>query len=540
MAEASKIGGLPEAPLSAKFGKYRLLARMARGGMGDIYLALSEGPASFRKLVVIKLLRAESDDVDGYRSMFLDEGALAARLNHPHVVQTHEVGEADEQLFLVMDYLEGQPLSRVLRAAGRLPSPLAARIVADALSGLHYAHELRDFDGSPLSIVHRDLSPQNVFVTYDGTTKLLDFGIAKAALCTRALTEVGVLKGRISYMSPEHANGSDVDRRADVFAMGVVLWELATGRRLINGKLASQALKTLMDAEPLPRLSAASAEADPELEPIVARALEKRAEARYQTAEEMRVALEQYLAAKHVSIRSEHIGQFMLSHFSSQRTALEAQVRTCLAAEQATSGGKLPILGPRARLGSGSGSEVSGVTHQGTMNLEPSDPNTASTATRDFGRELRAGPSAWVKRLMLVAALSVTAGGLTTRACMRAKSKSHPQPVASASAKASPTVRVLAARDPAPSAPRGDEQPMNVPALARESQSLSSGAPPTPARWQNAPRRAPSAPREGRASAQATSTEPSAERAPAAPAPAVPARRRVSLVDDGQAVELLE
>jgi len=296
-----------------------------------------------------------------------------------------------------------------------------------------------------------------------------------------------------------------------------------------------------MDAEPLPRLSAASAEADLELEPIVARALEKRAEARYQTAEEMRLALEQYLAAKHASIRSEHIGQFMLSHFSSQRAALEAQVRTCLAAEQATSGGKLPILGPRARLGSGS--EVSGVTHQGTMNLEPSDLNTANTATRDFGRDLRAGPAAWLKKLVLVAALSVTVGGLTTRACMGTRGKRQTQAVASASATASPAVRVLAARDPAPTAAQNqDEPPMKARAAASdpEPDRTVSSAPPTAPRWQAAPRRAPTLSRESRPTVQPAATESNVERMPPAPPAAVPARRRVSLVDDGQVVELLE
>ncbi|HWL86171.1 MAG TPA: serine/threonine-protein kinase, partial [Polyangiaceae bacterium] len=208
---------------SARFGKYTFIATLGRGGMADVYLALQSGPVGFRKLVVVKKLRADVDvtEEDTYRAMLLDEARLAARLRHPHVVQTLEVGIHDGEHFMAMEYLEGQPLGRVATAAHRAGKPmepsLVVQIVMDVLSGLHYAHELRDFDGTPLGIVHRDVSPQNVFVTYDGQVKVVDFGIAKAAGAA-GTTQNGVFKGKLAYVAPEQASGDPVDARADVFA----------------------------------------------------------------------------------------------------------------------------------------------------------------------------------------------------------------------------------------------------------------------------------------------------------------------------------
>src|SRR6185369_10133796 len=241
--------------------------------MADVFLAVARGQLGLNKLVVIKRLRQALAEEKPFRTMFLDEARLAARLNHPNIVHTYEVGEQNAMYFIAMEYLEGQSLNKVLKELVRrketLEPAFAVRVVADALAGLGYAHELRDYDGRPLSVIHRDVSPHNIFVTYDGHTKLVDFGIAKAALSTTE-TEVGVLKGKVAYMAPEQAMGGRIDQRADLFAMGIVLWELLARQRLMTGASAANTLHKLMN-EAIPRLSEAVPGIDPALEAIVTR-----------------------------------------------------------------------------------------------------------------------------------------------------------------------------------------------------------------------------------------------------------------------------
>ena len=227
---ATRPGVLAMSP--APFAGYTLVAKLGQGGMAEVYLALAPGPQGFQKLVVVKRLHMNMEDEPMLVAMFLDEARIAARLAHPNVVQTNDVGEHEGSHFIAMEYLEGQPFDRILKHAvrdgERLPMRLAARIIADALDGLHYAHEACDYDGTPLGVVHRDVSPHNLFVTYDGVVKLLDFGIAKAT--TQVVeTRTGLVKGKFAYMAPEQARSAPADRRADVFAMGVVLWESIAG-----------------------------------------------------------------------------------------------------------------------------------------------------------------------------------------------------------------------------------------------------------------------------------------------------------------------
>ncbi|MDB4940788.1 MAG: serine/threonine protein kinase, partial [Labilithrix sp.] len=230
-------GGQIEGTPTTAFGKYQLFASLGRGGMADVFLAVARGQMGFNKLAVVKRLRQALAEEAAFRTMFLDEARLAARLSHPNIVHTYEVGEQDGVYFIAMEYLEGQSLNKVMKEALRrkdgLEPEVSARIIADALGGLGYAHGLADYDGRPLGIIHRDVSPHNIFVTYDGHTKLVDFGIAKAALSSTE-TEVGVLKGKVAYMSPEQAMGGRIDQRADIFAMGIVLWELLARQRLMT------------------------------------------------------------------------------------------------------------------------------------------------------------------------------------------------------------------------------------------------------------------------------------------------------------------
>lgn len=316
-------------------GKYRLIAKLGHGGMADVFLAVVHGPASFNKLVVLKRPRISIEENEGYALMFLDEAKLAARLNHPNIVQTYEVGESDDAYLMVMEYLEGQPLSRITRAVAK-GEPGAAgftratwvRIVAEILSGLHSAHELCDYDGTPLRIVHRDVSPQNIFVTYDGAVKIVDFGIAKAVLNTTH-TETGIFKGKVHYTAPEQVMGSkEFDRRADLFAAGIVLWELITQTRLFKGDSVT-VLHQLMTNE-IPRLSAVLPEVEPVLDDIVAKALERDPANRFATAQEMRQALEGYLRLSGEDVRADELGSKMLAMFADRRAHVRLQIKSYL------------------------------------------------------------------------------------------------------------------------------------------------------------------------------------------------------------------
>ena len=231
------VGLQRELTAEGSAGKYRIVLPLGQGGTSDVYLAIADGPGGFRKLAVLKMLRKSLSGDAEFRAMFLGEARLAARLHHPHVVQTYEVLEEPAGPVIVMEYLDGQPLSELIvrgREGNAFPLGMQLCALIDALAGLHAAHELADYDGTPLGVVHRDVSPHNVFVTVEGQAKVLDFGIAKL---TRSLveTEVGTTKGKLRYMAPEQIAGGKLDRRADVYAAGVMLWEAIAGERMWKG-----------------------------------------------------------------------------------------------------------------------------------------------------------------------------------------------------------------------------------------------------------------------------------------------------------------
>ncbi len=304
MAPDSYTGQHPDGPGEGAgsgvghLGRYQVIGRLATGGMAEVYLALSGELSGYRTLVVVKRILPHLASNTDFIRMFLDEARIAALLDHPNVVRIIEVGHDGDEYFLVMELVQGKPLSAIVRKAAKDKQPLtpalASYIVAQAANGLGYAHNLVDSEGRALGVVHRDVSPQNILVSFEGAVKMIDFGIARA-LGRVSHTNPGGLKGKIEYMSPEQASSEDVDRRADVFALGVVLWEAVTGRHLFRRETELGTMRAIVD-EPIPSPSDIMPVA-PQLEQIIMRALAKKRDDRFQTAEEMALALESYAFA---------------------------------------------------------------------------------------------------------------------------------------------------------------------------------------------------------------------------------------------------
>ncbi len=321
----------PTPGLNELGGKYRILADLGQGGTATVSLAVARGPSGFSKLVVLKVMKSNLAQEHDFAKMFMNEARLAARLNHPNIVQTNEVFEHTGLPVIVMEYLEGQALSGILaRARGTQKFPLSMhlRVISDMLSGLHYSHELADFDGTPLNVVHRDMSPHNVFVTFDGQVKLLDFGIAKLA-GSHVETATGVIKGKIRYMSPEQITGENVDRRADIFAVGVMLWEAVTDARMWSGMSEATIMNHLLNGE-LPNPREVNSHLDQHLEKIVMKALAPDPAERYATAAELQADIDEHLAHLGTQVRPRDIGKTVSDMFGDVRSQTKGIIETQL------------------------------------------------------------------------------------------------------------------------------------------------------------------------------------------------------------------
>jgi eukaryotic-like serine/threonine-protein kinase len=370
-------------------GKYQLIAEIARGGMGVVYLAMIQGPGGFNKLVVVKELKPELVEEPTFLTMFLDEARLAARLSHPNIVQTNEVGNDGDRYFMSMDYLDGRGLDHVRRrsrtAGFGLSVPMQLRVICDMLAGLDYAHKLADFDGSPLHIVHRDISPQNVFLTFDGQVKLLDFGIAKASDSMHE-THAGVVKGKVSYMSPEQGRGQKVDARADVFSAGVLLWEALTGKRMREGKNEQEKLWALV-SEDIPRASTIKPTVPPQLDDICAKAMAWNRDDRYASAGAMQRDLERYLTTSGTNVTARDVGACVTELFREDRASTNAVIEAHVARARGGVGrDQLPVIDVASRMGSGSPTPsgdraMSSVPHDGgivtSLDLPNARPSSA-------------------------------------------------------------------------------------------------------------------------------------------------------------------
>ncbi|QSQ16303.1 serine/threonine-protein kinase [Myxococcus landrumensis] len=348
------------------YGRYQLLKRLAMGGMAQLYLARQPGPEGFEKLVVVKRILPHLAENDDFVKMFLDEARIAARLNHANVVQIFDLGAQDDSFFIAMEYIHGEDMRRVWKQseamAQPVPVPLVCRILIEACAGLDYAHKRTDpTTGKPLGIVHRDVSPQNILVTFEGGVKVVDFGIAKAA-DQATVTRSGVLKGKYSYMSPEQAAGQRVDCRADIFALGVVLYELLTSTRLFKRGSDIQTLAAVAECKVAPP-SQVSSRVPQDLDAIVLKALAKDPAARYQEAVHLQLALEEWLSERRLPSSTAHVAAYMKEIYA-ERLASEAR------------SGELPSE-DSPDSASGSGRQEAGARRTG---LRPALPRTSGTS----------------------------------------------------------------------------------------------------------------------------------------------------------------
>src|SRR4051812_36616528 len=282
--------------IGERFGKYLLVGEIAVGGMAEVFLAVHKGVESFIKVVVIKRVLPHLSNNPEFVRMFCDEARLAARLEHPNIVRTYEFGEVNGQYFTAMEYLPGEDLFKALNNLSMsrqlMPLHMAVGIGHQLCNGLHFAHQFTDTSGKPLNLVHRDINPANILITYGGEVKIIDFGVAKTDANVQTIN--GVIKGKVAYMPPDQVLGREVDQRADIFSAGVVLWEVLTGRPLFLRSNEAATLYAIMNA-PIPPPSKLRADVPPELDRIVTRALARSPGDRYASAEDMAGALDDVL-----------------------------------------------------------------------------------------------------------------------------------------------------------------------------------------------------------------------------------------------------
>jgi serine/threonine-protein kinase len=333
----------PESHAKTRGPRYQPIAQIGRGGMAEVLLAMMDAGCGARRLVVLKRIWPELATDPEFMTMFLDEARLSVRMNHPNVVRTYEVLAHGAEATIAMEYLDGQPLTRVmnrLRGTAELSVPLRLRILMSVLAGLEHAHTLTDLDGKSLEVVHRDVSPHNVFVTYDGQVKLVDFGVAKT-LAASHHTRPGALKGKLAYMAPEQLQPVEVDRRADLFAVGVMLWEMLAGRRLWQGMNEVQIVSQLAAGLPFPPLPM-DAGLPPGLDAICEQALHPNPQYRYQTAAEMEEDLERVLIGSEDS-HARNLGRVVSLAFSAERAERQGLIE---ASSRLEVGADIPMAPP--------------------------------------------------------------------------------------------------------------------------------------------------------------------------------------------------
>jgi serine/threonine-protein kinase len=333
-----------------RFGHYLLLRRIARGGMAEVFLAQQQGLEGFDRRVAVKRILPHLADSPDFVKMFLGEAKLAAQLSHPNVVHIYEFGKVEQDYFIAMEYVDGVHAGQLFKHGEKLPAALIARIGADAAAALHYAHELLGPNGQPYGLVHRDVSPANLMVSFDGVVKLCDFGIAKAVMLTDQKTSPGQVKGKYAYMSPEQTIAAPLDGRSDVFSLAIVLWELLAGRFIVSRGDAVDAMRAIRDGklEPIERVVPGVPKP---LAQALAWGLESRRDQRASAAD-LAQALEAYLKAAPELATSMQLGAWVRARFPRDTTSQQPA---------------LTGAGPRTQGGSGTAAAPSTAVASGTQ-----------------------------------------------------------------------------------------------------------------------------------------------------------------------------
>ena len=400
------------AQAAQSFGKYTLVAKLATGGMAEIFLARLQGAGGFEKLVCIKRILPHLAKDQQLTSMFLAEANIAAQISHPNVCQVFELGEIDGRYFIAMEYLEGVPLA-CFRRRDLYPGAIDPRLVAglgiQACEGLHFAHNLKKADGTPFEVVHRDVSSNNLFATTNGIVKVLDFGIAKIQDTASVKTSTGSMKGTYAYMAPEQLRGERLDRRTDVFAMGIVLWELFGRKHLFKREtdfLTFQAITT----EHIPDVCEIRPDVPPALGDVIAKALARNREDRWPTARALGEALAQAVAPLGGPLSAAALSDEIEHAFEVRLRDQRALIRV------AREGGTLSLeedLGPQI----GHGTEmmttpVSMLSSRGNITVAPSSPSAPAPPVRAPSLPvLNVRPSRWPLVLLVVLVLGGGAAG---------------------------------------------------------------------------------------------------------------------------------
>jgi len=313
-----------------RLGRYELLLLLARGGMAQVWAARLRGPRGFRKLVAIKVIWRGTLDDARFEDMLLQEATLACQIHHPNVVETLELGEDEGMLHLAMEWIDGEALSAILSASrdhGGIPLDIAVNLVGQVCRGLQAAHDLKDDAGSLLGLVHRDVSPQNILVSYAGVAKIVDFGIAKATSQASSLTAENEVKGKFAYIAPEQVRGQAVDRRTDLFSLGVVLYNLTTGKHPFKGATPAQTVAAVCSPSPPAPPSSFVEDYPDEIEVILLKAMAKAPEDRFASAKEMLHALELSYPSAFESGFEDTVAKFMAQLFENRSADRRAAIR---------------------------------------------------------------------------------------------------------------------------------------------------------------------------------------------------------------------
>lgn len=471
-------------------GRYEFLVPIAEGGMASVWAARLKGSRGFSKTVAVKTMLPSVSDDPQFEQMFLDEAQIASRIRHPNVVEILDLGEQDEVLYLVMEWVDGEPLSSLRRAAakhGGIPRSIALRIVADACAGLHAAHELKDDAGNPVGLVHRDISPQNILITFGGAVKIVDFGVAKAAGRSTGQTVAGQVKGKPPYMSPEQALGEVVDRRTDVFALGIILYQLTTGKHPFRGESDLVTLQNIVSDKPIVPPRSHDRQYPRELETVVMKALDRKRERRYQSCAEFEAAIEEVFQKGVPRARTEEVAKFMQDMLGSRgedrRKALAESVRI---ADERSAG--LRSSGVELSFSAAPG-EVSGVTPSTALGMPAqvtdfgTDPRAAPVTPYDAmipAQRSRGGKGTFIALALVIAFgggafvgfgqmgwLGGTSGDASSHAAARGAKPAAPAPAKAAAT--TPVATTLVAPEPsAPEAtaePTSDSSPTAAPAV---------------------------------------------------------------------------